>query len=146
MQPSTRGDERACEAGVPTRPPGILVVDDDEVVRAVLDIALGAHGFSVRLASDGREGVAVYREHAATIDLVLLDVRMPGWDGPRTLAVLRARAPRVRCCFMSGDTGEYTEQDLLALGAAAVFRKPFRFGELIPHVRHLTGCVGGRDL
>lgn len=146
MQPSTRSDSQAREAGVPTRPLGVLVVDDDEAVRALLEIALGAHGFSVRLAGDGREGAAVYREHAATIDLVLLDVRMPGWDGPQTLAAIRALAPLACCCFMSGDTGEYTEHALLALGAAAVFRKPFRFGELIPHVRNLTGGVGGHGL
>jgi DNA-binding response OmpR family regulator len=142
MQPSTGSDEQAREAGVLPRPLGVLVIDDDAAVRAVLGVALGAHGFSVRLAGDGREGAAVYREHAATIDLVLLDVRMPGWDGPRTLAAIHAFAPRARCCFMSGDTGEYTERDLLALGASAVFQKPFRFGELIPHVRNLTGRAG----
>ena len=137
--------ERTREAGAPARPLGVLVIDDDEAVRAVLQIALGAHGFAVWLAGDGREGAVVYRKHAAVIDLLLLDVRMPGWDGPRTLAAIRALAPHVRCCFMSGDTGAYTEQALLELGAAAVFHKPFRLGELIPHIRLWAAPPGPGD-
>lgn len=128
----------AARAPGPPRRPGVLVVDDDEPIRALLSIALGAAGFAVWLAADDPEGAAVYRAHAPSIDLLLLDVLMPGWDGPQTLAVIRAAAPHVPCCFMSGGTGEYTERDLLALGAAAVFRKPFRFGGLIPRVRALT--------
>ncbi|MBY0456582.1 MAG: response regulator, partial [Gemmataceae bacterium] len=125
------------------RPRGVLVVDDNEPVRSLLGVALGASGFAVWLAASGPEGLAVYHEHAAAIDLLLLDVRMPGWDGPATLAAIRAVAPHVPCCFMSGHTGEYTERELLTLGAMVVFPKPFRFGELIPFVRNLTAPARG---
>ena len=117
---------------------GILVVDDNEPIRVLLRTVLEAAGFTVWLAASGPEGAAAYRDHAQDIDLLLLDIRMPGWDGPETLAAIRATAPCVPCCFMSGDTGDYTERELLALGAAAFFRKPFQFAELIPHVRSLT--------
>jgi DNA-binding response OmpR family regulator len=58
-----------------------------------------------------------------------MDVRMPGRDGPATLAALRAQDPQVRCCFMSGDLGEHTEDGLRALGTGEVLRKPFTTAE-----------------
>lgn len=119
------------------RPRGVLVIDDTEVVRSVLEIALGASGFAVWLASNGREGVVLYLAHRTAIDVVLLDVCMPGWDGPATLAAIRALDPDVACCFMSADTGEYTEAQLLGLGAAALIQKPFRLGELLGQLARL---------
>lgn len=119
------------------RPRGILVVDDNADIRAVLRAGLGHAGFAVWLAGDGREAVEVYRAHRPSVDLVLLDVRMPGWDGPDTLAALRESDPDVRICFMTGDAGRYTETDLLGLGALAVFRKPFRLGELADRLDQL---------
>jgi DNA-binding NtrC family response regulator len=125
-------------AGSALRPRGVLVIDDTEVVRSILEIGLGASGFAVWPASSGREGVALYLAHRTDIDIVLLDVRMPGWDGPATLTALRAIDPDVRCCFMSGDMGPYTSEHLLGLGAATLFQKPFRLGELIGQLARLA--------
>ena len=109
---------------------GILVVDDEWAVRAVLGVVLRAKGFALWLAADGHEAIDLYRRCHETIDVVLLDVRTPGWDGPQTLAALQEVNPQVRCCFMSGDLGSYTEQGLRDLGAAAVLQKPFRVTEV----------------
>ena len=109
---------------------GILVADDEWTVRPVLSVALGGRGFALWLAADGHEALDLYRRHRETIDVVLLDVRMPGRDGPQTLAALREVNPRVRCCFMSGDLGRYTEPGLREFGAAAMFQKPFRVAEV----------------
>jgi len=86
----------------------ILVVDDNSSIRAMLDMALTHHGFDVLLASSGEEAISLYRQHRSAISLVLLDVQMPVLDGPSTLAALQACDPRVRCCFMSGNTGPTT--------------------------------------
>jgi CheY-like chemotaxis protein len=110
--------------------PGILVVDDEECVRGTLNLALRPQGFAVWLAANGPEALELYRHHRETIDAVLLDVRMPGLDGPQTLAGLKELNPQVRCCFMSGDLGSYTEERLRNLGAAAVLLKPFRLPEV----------------
>jgi CheY-like chemotaxis protein len=116
---------------------GILVADDEEGVRGVLDIGMRQQGFDVWLAADGREALDLYRRHGEAIDVVLLDVRMPGQDGPQTLAALQQLNPRVRCCFMSGDFDcyneggrGYTEKKLRDLGAAGVLPKPFRLDEI----------------
>src|SRR5262249_13388533 len=80
--------------------PGILVVDDEDSVRRLLQIVLERQGFSVWSAADGRTAIRLYRQYRTTISLVLLDVRMPELDGPQTLAELREFNPAIRCCFM----------------------------------------------
>lgn len=115
-------------------PIGVLVVDDDGHVRNFLGLCLRLHGFSVWTA-EGEEALAIYRRHASAITLVLLDVHMPGLDGPHLLRALKELDPHVRCCFMSGDLGWYCEEDLLALGAERVFIKPFCPDELVEYLR-----------
>ena len=110
---------------VGSRPHGVLIADDEVDVLDVLHERLRREGFSVWLAADGREAVALYRVYHETIDVVLLDVCMPGLDGPQTLAALQETTPQVRCCFMSGYLGEHFHKDLRGLGAAKVFAKPF---------------------
>jgi CheY-like chemotaxis protein len=87
-------------------------------------------GFAVWTATNGPTAVAAYQEHQDEIDVALLDVRMPGVDGPGTLARLRQINPALRCCFMSGHTGEYTTDHLLACGASHCFDKPFRMDDV----------------
>jgi DNA-binding NarL/FixJ family response regulator len=61
----------------------------------------------------------------APIDVVLMDVQMPGLYGPQTFTLLREIDPHVRCVFMSGNTGRYSAEELIALGASRVLSKPF---------------------
>src|SRR5262249_40737777 len=110
--------------------PRILVVDDDAAVRRLLDLGLKYHGFQVALASNGPEAIKLYENHRESIDLVLLDVKMPGLDGPGTLRALAEVNPQVRSAFMSGYAGHYSEDELLSRGARCVFRKPFDLAEL----------------
>jgi CheY-like chemotaxis protein len=108
---------------------GVLVADDEACIRGVMNVAMRQQGFAVWLAANGQEAIDLYRLHHETIDVILLDVLMPGLDGPRTLAALQALNPWIRCCFMSGDLGSYTAETLENLGAAALLRKPFRLAE-----------------
>jgi CheY-like chemotaxis protein len=119
--------------------PGILVVDDDALVRAVLSRALQGCGFRVWPAAGGAEAVELLRRQAGQVALALLDVRMPGLDGPATLRELRRLDPGLRCCFLTGEPGAYGEEGLLALGAERVFLKPFRLPELTAALRALLG-------
>jgi DNA-binding response OmpR family regulator len=113
-------------------------VDDEDLLRDLLKTALHNHGFAVWSAGSGAEALRLHMRHRAAIDLVLLDVRMPELDGPETLAHLRRVNPEVRCCFITGDSGAYSETALLERGALAVLRKPFRLSELIAVVERLT--------
>lgn len=125
--------------GPSARRPGILVVDDDAAVRFLLDIGLRQYGFTVLQAADGREALQVYQQERAAIDLVLLDIRMPGLDGPQTLDALIRLNPQVRCCFMTGHAGSYSHAELLKLGAERVFAKPFQVAELAQAIGKLMG-------
>jgi CheY-like chemotaxis protein len=104
----------------------VLVVENEEAVRKMLEMALRQSGFRVREAKGGAEAVQLYDQHHDTIWAVLLDVQMPGMDGVETLAALRQIDPQVRVVFMSGSTGEYSTADLLSAGAFSVLAKPFR--------------------
>lgn len=123
----TRG-ERATpsgRAGEAPRPLGILVVEDEPLIRKVLGDGLCKRGFEVWVAADGAEAVELYRTFWPRIDVVLSDVHMPGLDGPHTLDALREINPSVRCCFMTGDARPTARSELLSCGALRVFTKPF---------------------
>jgi CheY-like chemotaxis protein len=124
---------------VAPKQPVVLVVDDNEMARMMLSFIVSEQGFEVRTAASGWEAVDVYAKEA--IDLVLLDVVMPGIDGPKTLEILKARAPRVCCCFATAGTGSYSDGDLAERGAAWVFKKPFsapEIGEVLQRLLHDT--------
>jgi CheY-like chemotaxis protein len=119
-------------------PIGVLVADDEPDLLTLFDIALKDYGFLVWLAKSGEEAVEVYQQHQRTIDIVLLDVEMPGLDGPQTLQVLRCLNPAVRASFMTGGCSKYDEPALLNQGAAYVFRKPFQLQDLAALLRRLV--------
>jgi CheY-like chemotaxis protein len=122
------------------RRPEILVVEDEEAVRNVLALGLRSQGLAVRLTSGGQQAAEVYRRHHHNFSLALLDVQMPGLDGPQTLALLRQVNPAIRCVFMSGSTGTYSTDELLALGAVRVLAKPFgSLAEVAALLRELAG-------
>jgi CheY-like chemotaxis protein len=118
--------------------PGVLVVDDEHFVRIMVQLGLERNGFEAWLAANGREAIQLYRMHRDRIAVVLLDVRMPGLDGPRTLEALRELNPAVQACFMSGDPGAYESNELLQRGAACVIAKPFDLNELAKVLQRLT--------
>jgi CheY-like chemotaxis protein len=115
----------------------VLVVDDSLLMRVMLRRALDRAGFRAVLARSGPEAIRLYRQYQPAIGAVLLDIQMPGVDGPETLAALRDMDPSVRVCFVSGDTGEYLPEDLIRRGAEAVFFKPFRLDDLAGVVRRM---------
>ena len=125
--------ERARLAGRPA----VLVVDDEEAVRKVLEIALRLSGLEVRLVANGEEAVELCRRDGG-VGVALLDVQLPGLDGPQTLAALRGLDPGLVCCFMSGDTGRYSAAGLLAMGAAHFFAKPFVLAEVVRVLREVA--------
>jgi CheY-like chemotaxis protein len=113
-----------------TSSPGILIADDESAILDFLRRGLGLYGFTVWTAKNGKEAIEIYKAHRQDIAAVLLDVLMPDQDGPSTLGILRTIDPDVRCCFMSGDLGKYTQDGLLAGGAAHVLFKPFPLSEV----------------
>jgi two-component system cell cycle sensor histidine kinase/response regulator CckA len=109
----------------PLEPTTILVVEDHAGVLEMLDYALKYAGFAVHLASDGRQALELFRAHHENIHVVLLDVQMPEQDGPSILKAFQGIDSDVRCCFMCSQPGDFTYENLYALGATHVLVKPF---------------------
>lgn len=124
----------------PASPFSLLIVEDDAMLLGLLHTFFSRLGVQVWACASGAEAVAVYRRNQADISLVLLDVRMPEMDGPQTLTELRRIQPGVRACFMSGHLGDYTPEQLHALGALRVFDKPFRLMSLADELQALAGA------
>jgi CheY-like chemotaxis protein len=103
---------------------GVLVVEEEESLRRLLEAALPAYGLSVWLAGGVQEAVQLYRRHRGDIGVVLLDAGLHGTDGPHTLAALRQADPGVRAVFMASDPARCVAQGLPGLGAAAVEKPP----------------------
>lgn len=80
----------------------ILLIDDDDAVITTLRDILEMEGFSVLTAPDGARGVQMYHQYRAEIQLVLLDISMPGMDGIDVLRRLQAIQPGVRVIISSG--------------------------------------------
>jgi DNA-binding response OmpR family regulator len=119
------------------RCPGILIVDDMGLILTMLKVALYSHGFKVWVTENGDDAISLFRLNLEEIDLVLLDVQMPGLDGPQTLEALRRIDPNVLACFMTGNSGNYTRTELLKCGVARVFNKPFSAATLARSVQEL---------
>jgi DNA-binding NtrC family response regulator len=104
----------------------------------LLQTVLTRKGFQVWTAGEGRAAVELFREQQTQVCLVLLDVCMPGMDGPRTLAELRRVEPTLPACFMSGDTGKYGVDELMGQGVLRFFDKPFSIHELADELWRLA--------
>jgi len=111
----------------------ILVVDDDENIRALLATALRRAGHEIREAASGDEALAAAREERPL--LVLLDVHLPGMTGYQVLRRLRAEFTELPIIFISGERGESFDRVAgFALGAADYIVKPFDEHELVARV------------
>ncbi|MDB4989655.1 MAG: sensory box histidine kinase/response regulator [Myxococcaceae bacterium] len=117
-----------------SKPPGqtatVLVVDDEQAVRATMRAALESLGHRVLVASSGREACDIYRQQKAQIELIVLDLTMPEMNGEQTLRALQAIDQNVRVLVTTG----YAEEDVrerFHLGELAGFlAKPFVRDEL----------------
>lgn len=124
-----------------SRATGVLVIEDEKLMRRSLEQGLTKRGFVVWAAADGGEGVELYRRFGEQIDVVLSDMKMPVMDGAQTLDALREINPLVRFCFMTGDVRLSTLAGLLKLGALRVFTKPFpSVAEVAEELRDLATC------
>jgi DNA-binding response OmpR family regulator len=120
-------------------PPGtgetILVVDDEEPLCNLLRDVLTRRGYRVLVATDGEEALRLYREHGGRIDLVVLDMTMPGLSGMDTFEALRSADPHARILLTSGYTQEQAAREAVARGAKGFLQKPFLISELLARVR-----------
>ena len=108
----------------------ILVVDDDDTVRAALDMALTTLGYKVILASNGAEAIELFDRRRDKIRAVVLDMVMPGMGGRATYLALRERRADLPVVLISGYAMNEEVQAILDLGVRVFVQKPCTIDEI----------------
>ena len=101
----------------------ILVVDDEEIMRDILETLLAREGYEVRLASSGEDGLALAR--SLPFDAAIVDIMMPGLNGIEVLSQFKRQDPRMEVVMMTSAQDEALAARAQAAGAAGFLRKPF---------------------
>ena len=113
----------------------ILVVEDEAALADGVARGLRAEGFEVEVAYDGLTGLDKAR--GTDIDLVILDIMLPGLNGYRVCRTLRAEGVGTPILMLTAKSGEYDEAEALDTGADDFLSKPFSFVVLVARVRAL---------
>ena len=113
----------------------ILLVEDEEGLRALNARGLKSRGYNVIEAGNGVEAMEVLEKHGGKVDLVVSDVVMPEMDGPTLLKELRKSNPDLKMIFVSGYAEEAFEKSLPAGEKFAFLPKPFTLKQLIEQVK-----------
>jgi two-component system cell cycle sensor histidine kinase/response regulator CckA len=113
----------------------ILLVEDEEAVRAFGARALAARGYSVLEAGSGREALDIVARRAEPVDLVVSDVVMPEMDGPSLMRELRRRHPGLKIIFVSGYAEDAFKKNLPEGEDFTFLPKPFSLKQLVEAVK-----------
>jgi signal transduction histidine kinase len=124
----------------------VLVVDDDEVVRGVVQSILRALGWQVSSFSSAVETLAWFDAQRPHLDLALLDLRMPHMNGWELLGELRRRDPRLRALIMTAWADDLLSQQVDPKVVLGVLKKPFELEELHTHVMSALAIIQAERL
>lgn len=113
----------------------IMLVDDEEMIREFGSEALEQFGYKVLIASSGEEALDIYRKKGADIDLVVMDIGMPGMGGHRCMQELIKLNPDVRVIIASGYSTDGQVKHSMESGASDYVPKPYKIDNLLEKVR-----------
>jgi DNA-binding response OmpR family regulator len=113
----------------------LLIVEDEKRLALSLAKGLTAEGYAVDVVHDGREGLHMATEE--TYDLVILDIMLPGLNGYKVCAALRAAGHDVPILMLTAKDGEYDEAEGLDTGADDYLTKPFSYVVLVARIKAL---------
>ncbi len=115
----------------------LLVVDDEDPLRKLLQAALTRKGYKVTCACDGLEAIDFISNPLCQIDAVLLDLNMPGASGSEVLCVIKKQRPLLKVLMLSGHLTAEARLDLEKLGQKEFLNKPYSLGDLGRRLRKL---------
>jgi CheY-like chemotaxis protein len=121
----------------------ILIVDDEPVIRALLEVVLHRAGFTVLTAGCGREAISISRSHRGEIALLITDITLPGMTGWTLAAEVIKADPDIPVLFISGGC---IEADYQECGRSEFLAKPFSLSSLLMEVRTLLAEVESHDV
>lgn len=115
----------------------ILVIDDDEIVRVLLSKMLEREGYSVIACADGLEGISIFRQYKDEIDMVLLDMIMPGMNGAETFMELKKLSNSIKALILSGYTKDDAVQQIMDNGGCGFIQKPVTHTRLFSEIERI---------
>jgi two-component system cell cycle sensor histidine kinase/response regulator CckA len=117
----------------------ILVVDDETQIVTMLRRLLTESGYRVLYSDSGAGGIRIFEQQGDRIDLVLLDVMMPGMGGREVMARILSLRPDAKILLFSGFSQQDRHRDLIDMGAAGFIGKPFMVHDLLAKIRDILG-------
>ncbi len=141
-------EEDELPAGAPSPPPAppaphrgrgetVLVVDDEADVLGILQEALERSGYQVLQARSGEEALEIFRGSNGVVELVIMDLGMPGMGGLRCLQEMLSLDPGARIIVATGYSSDGQQKHILQAGARGFIAKPYRLQELLVQVRRV---------
>ena len=112
------------------REKSILIIDDEEIIQNILTEVLGLMGFNTISAGSGVEGIDIFKKNKDKIELILLDMFMPGKSGLDTSRELSSVDPNIKIIFMSGFPDEDGLLNVENQDQNSFLKKPFSIEEL----------------
>lgn len=115
----------------------ILIVDDEQMNIVVIKEMLEMLGYRIYAAGSGQEALAIYSERGAEIDLVVMDMIMPGISGGKTFDYLKGINPNVKVILASGYSVNGEARSIMERGCRDFIQKPFQLHDLTGRIRKI---------
>jgi DNA-binding response OmpR family regulator len=113
----------------------VLLIEDEELTRDVIDDLLHSNGYGVIHARDGAEGVEIFKDKKDHIQIVVSDLGLPKFNGDEVYRRITAVDPNVNFILISGYLEPELKERLLMIGVSDILPKPFRPTDLLSMIR-----------
>ncbi len=117
----------------------ILLVDEEPIIINVGKALLERLGYKVIIADSGVEAIRIYEADKDKIDIVILDIIMPGMNGIETYRCLKKSNPGIKVLFSSGYSMDEGTSEILNLDSNGFIQKPYKFEKLSQKLRTMLG-------
>jgi CheY-like chemotaxis protein len=138
MKNESKARNAVAAIGQTDRPAKILVVEDESMLRLMLESILQTHGYQVHAAESGEEALQLWQQHNGTFDLLLTDMMLPdGFTGRQIATELKTRQPELKVIYASGFGTEHMDDELgdELVEGVNFLQKPYTTSNLAETVR-----------
>lgn len=112
----------------------LLLVDDEVDMIEVMGVALQEQGYVIHTANSGEKAIEVFEEHGRGIEIIVLDIGMPGMGGQACLEKLLQLDPEIKVIMSSAYGSQDKQNELIRLGARGFLVKPYRLADLLKEI------------
>lgn len=137
QQPSTSRPASLDVQAIPGGSETLLIIEDEEMLRDLLQTLLESKGYRVLTAEDGNKGVELYRAHREGIDAVITDMGLPLLSGEEVFRSIRSINPQAKIILASGYLEPEVKADLMGQGANEFIQKPYTMSEILLKTRRV---------